>query len=118
MSIDDRIKAALNRINDPCSIASGRPIGLIDMGLVLGWQIEGRALHLTFAVTFPGCTMAPHFTEAAREALLAFDEFDRVEASVDTDHVWQRPAGLAIEMQGEPQAWRKRASNPETISRR
>jgi len=110
MSLDDRIKQALNRIHDPCSIASGRPTGVVDMGLVLGWRLEDRTLTVTFAVTFAGCTMAPHFTEAAREALIAFDEFDAVETIVDTAHIWQRPAGLEVEMLGEPQAWRKRAA--------
>jgi hypothetical protein len=52
--------------------------------------------------------MAPHFIEAAREALEQFDEFDRVETRVDTDHIWRRPAGLrTVEMEGEPQAWRR-----------
>jgi metal-sulfur cluster biosynthetic enzyme len=81
---------------------------------VLDWQIEGRVLHVTFAVTFAGCTMAPHFTEAARVALEEFYEFDRVVTEVDTAHVWERPASLAVKMSGEPQAWRKR----QTVSQR
>jgi len=111
MTLDERIRVELDRVKDPCSVASGRPTGLVEMGLVLGWKVEGRTLHLTFCVTFPGCTMAPHFIEAAREALVQLPEIDRVETRVDTDHVWHRPAGLkGIEMQGEPQAWRKRAA--------
>jgi metal-sulfur cluster biosynthetic enzyme len=114
MTLDERIEAELDRIKDPCSVASGRPAGLVEMGLVLGWEIEGRTLSVTFCVTFPGCTMAPHFTEAAREALAGFPEFDRVEVCVDTDHVWRRPAALrGVEMQGEPQAWRRRAAAAE-----
>ena len=109
--VDERIAEALDRIHDPCSIAAGRPTGLVEMGLVLGWQAEGRALHVTFAVTFAGCTMAPHFTGAAREALEAFPEFDRVETVVDTSHVWTPPASLpAKRMVGRPQAWRERVS--------
>lgn len=110
MSLDDRIRAALNRIHDPCSIAAGRPTGLVDMGLVLGWEIEGRTLLMRFAVTFAGCTMAPHFTEAARAALSAFAEFDRVETTVDTSHVWERPASLELTLEGKPQAWRERVT--------
>jgi len=110
MSLDYRIRQALNEIHDPCSVASGRPTGLVDMGLVLGWQLEDRVLSVTFAVTFAGCTMAPHFTEAARKALSAFDEFDHVNVTVDTKHVWKRPASLKIAMRGEPQAWRKRGA--------
>ncbi|MEE4155238.1 MAG: iron-sulfur cluster assembly protein [Erythrobacter sp.] len=110
MTLDDRIRSMLNSIHDPCSIAAGRPTGLIDMGLVLGWEMEGRSLCVRFAVTFAGCTMAPHFTEAARTALGAFEEFDRVETRVDTNHVWERPASLRIALEGKPQAWRERVS--------
>jgi metal-sulfur cluster biosynthetic enzyme len=110
MMLHDRIRRTLNTIHDPCSIASGRPTGLVDMGLVLGWQVQDRTLSVRFAVTFAGCTMAPHFTEAARAALSAFDEFDRVETMVDTAHIWERPASLEVAMQGEPQAWRHRVS--------
>lgn len=109
MTLDQRIAETLDRIHDPCSIAAGRPAGLMQMALVLGWQVERRTLHVTFAVTFAGCTMAPHFTQAARAALLRFPEFDEVETRVDTDHVWVPPPSLPQpEMTGTPQAWRLR----------
>lgn len=111
MTLDERIAAALDRIHDPCSIAAGRPTGLMRMGLVLGWEARGRVLHVRFAVTFAGCTMAPHFTGAARKALEAFPEFDRVETVVDTSHIWTPPVGLpAKRMEGQPQAWRERVA--------
>ena len=113
--LDQRIAEALDLIHDPCSIAAGRPTGLNAMGLVLGWSIEGRTLRVTFAVTFAGCTMAPHFTGAARDALLAFPEFDAVETRVDTDHVWTPPASLTNKrMTGTPQAWRQRERRVES----
>jgi metal-sulfur cluster biosynthetic enzyme len=116
MTLDERIRDTLNAIHDPCSVASGRPTGLVDMGLVLDWKVEARTLRVTFGVTFAGCTMAPHFTEAAREALSAFEEFERVRVRVDTAHVWQRPASLRIAVQGEPQAWRRRQAQSELES--
>jgi metal-sulfur cluster biosynthetic enzyme len=75
------------------------------MGLVLGWTLDGGTLTVTFGVTFAGCTMAPHFTAAAAEALAAIPGIDRVETIVDTNHVWTPPAPIA--MRGEPQAWRR-----------
>ncbi len=112
MTLDERIAEALDSIHDPCSIAAGRPTGLMRMGLVLGWQVEGRTLHVTFTVTFAGCTMAPHFTEAARTALEQFSEFERVETIVDTGHIWTPPASLpAKQMEGRPQAWRERVAS-------
>lgn len=98
----------LDRIYDPCSVAAGRPISIRALGLVRGWTIEDGVLTVTFCVTFPGCTMAPHFTEAAREALAALPGVKRVETVVDTSVVWEPPA--MTEMRGEPQAWRRRQS--------
>ncbi len=109
MSMDDQIIAALETIHDPCSIAAGRPLSLRAMGLVRGWQLEEGVLTVTFAVTFPGCTMAPHFTEAARVELLNVGGIDVVHVRVDTEYVWtpdDMPA-LAL-LHGQPQAWRDR----------
>jgi metal-sulfur cluster biosynthetic enzyme len=52
--------------------------------------------------------MAPHFTEAARDALLGLPGVERVETAVDTDYIWttaDMPAPPL--MRGKPQAWRE-----------
>ena len=100
----EKVRTALANIYDPCSIAAGRPTSLVDMGLVLDARMDGATLHITFCVTFAGCTMAPHFVEAARVELLKIDGVERVETRVDTAHIWE-PRPL-VEMRGVPQAWR------------
>ena len=102
--LDERVNAALAGIYDPCSIAAGRPTSLVDMGLVIDAHLADSTLHVTFCVTFAGCTMAPHFVEAARTALLRIEGVERVETRVDTDHVWTPP--VPVRMRGKPQAWR------------
>ncbi|MBB6227892.1 metal-sulfur cluster assembly factor [Polymorphobacter multimanifer] len=108
MSLRPAIEATLARIHDPCSVAAGRPLSLPDMGLVRGWSYAAGTLHLHLAVTFAGCTMAPHFAQAAREALLAIPAIAHVHVTIDTDFAWtpdliRHPAPL---MTGIPQAWR------------
>jgi metal-sulfur cluster biosynthetic enzyme len=114
MTRDDPIAAALDGIYDPCSVAAGRPLSLRAMGLVRDWTFERGTLSVTFAVTFPGCTMAPHFVEAARAALAEIPGVARVVTRVDTDFVWtpDEMRGAAPAMRGTPQAWRARALNP------
>ncbi|WP_164847417.1 metal-sulfur cluster assembly factor [Sphingobium algorifonticola] len=104
----EAIAAALDRVNDPCSIAAGRPLSVRRMGLVRAWRIEAGVLYVTFAVTFPGCTMAPHFMEAARTELLKIDGISAVETRLDTDYVWTPDVMVAppVVMRGTPQAWR------------
>lgn len=107
MTFDDQVRAVLARIHDPCSVAAGRPTSVLELGLVLGWALQDGVLRLRFCVTFPGCTMAPHFTEAAARDLAALPGVERVETTVDTAHDWTPPPPRA--MTGRPQAWRERA---------
>lgn len=115
-AFDAGVEAALSRVNDPCSIAAGRPTSLVDMGLVRGWRLGADGtLHVTFGVTFAGCTMAPHFITAAQAELGGLPGVTRVEASVDTAFAWTSDhmrANARPVMVGEPQAWRQRAAAP------
>jgi metal-sulfur cluster biosynthetic enzyme len=110
--IDDQIRAVLAQIYDPCSIAAGRPISLIDMGLVRGWTLENGTLSIIFCVTFAGCTMAPHFAQAAANDLANIPGINRVETHIDTDFVWtpDRMIDVPTILTGKPQAWRDRIS--------
>ena len=108
------VEEALGRVHDPCSVAAGRPKNLIEMGLVLGWTWDGPgALRVDLCVTFAGCTMAPHFVEAARRELLRMEGVRTVALDVDTNFFWT-PERMAAEevppraTPPEPQAWRRR----------
>ena len=92
-AFDDQVRAVLSRINDPCSVAAGRPLSVIDMGLVLGWRLGADGLlAVEFCVTWGGCTMAPHFMSAAERDLAGLPGVRRVVARVDHDHVWDERA--------------------------
>ena len=90
---NDAVRAVLGRIHDPCSVAAGRPMSVIDMGLVLGWRLDADGvLAVEFCVTWGGCTMAPHFLSAAERDLAGLPGVTRVKARVDPDHVWDERA--------------------------
>jgi metal-sulfur cluster biosynthetic enzyme len=108
MIFDDQVRGLLSRIHDPCSIAAGRPTSVLDLGLVLGWTLENGVLTVRFCVTFPGCTMAPHFTQAAARDLAELPGVERVVTLVDTAAAWTPPPPRM--MIGKPQAWRTRAA--------
>ena len=108
------IEAALATVYDPCSIAAGRPQSLVDMGLLTDWSLADGVLHLTFAVTFAGCTMAPHFMAAAEAELAKLPGVRAVATRVDTGFVWSpdRMRSVAPVLTGEPQAWRRKIVIP------
>lgn len=106
--IDDAdIHAALAGVHDPCSVAAGRPLSLVAMGLLRGWDLEAGTLSVRFAVTFAGCTMAPHFLRAAEAELAKLPGVARVVATVDTGFAWTPDLmPPPPPMRGTPQAWR------------
>ncbi|MFO6448362.1 metal-sulfur cluster assembly factor [Erythrobacter sp. NE805] len=110
--IEDEVRAVLARIHDPCSVAAGRPVSVLDMGLVRGWTLHGGTLTVTFCVTFAGCTMAPHFAQAAERDLAGLLGVERVVTVIDTDFVWtpELMQAAAVPMRGRPQAWRERVA--------
>jgi metal-sulfur cluster biosynthetic enzyme len=77
----------LNSIVDPCSLRSGVPAGLVDMGLVRDVRVQGgcgapNTVSLRVGVTEPGCFMAAPFATEARERLLAVDNIDEVDIAL------------------------------------
>jgi metal-sulfur cluster biosynthetic enzyme len=50
------VMAALNRVQDPCSVAAGRPMGLADMGLIDRVEITGDGtVDVYLRLTSPAC---------------------------------------------------------------
>lgn len=103
-----RVRAACAPVHDPCSVAAGRPTSITDLGLVRAATLEDGVLTITFGVTWAGCTMAPHFTEAARVECAKLPGVRAVRAVVDTRAEWTPP--MPRTMEGRPQAWRSRAA--------
>ena len=106
LTLNAAVRAALAGVFDPCSVAAGRPLSLVAMGLFLDARLEGGTLHVRFAVTFAGCTMAPHFLHAAEAELAKLPGVARVTATVDPTHVWLPDPLTAAPLRGRPQAWR------------
>lgn len=77
LGLRSRVQEALGRVSDPCSIARGTPIGLVDMGLVIDIRLderaEGTVIHLTLRMTTPGCMYWTYFETAAKTELMAIN---------------------------------------------
>jgi metal-sulfur cluster biosynthetic enzyme len=58
----DQILAALDEIKDPCSVASGTPLGLVEMGLIKQLDISSEgAVEIQLCLTAPFCHMIAFF---------------------------------------------------------
>jgi metal-sulfur cluster biosynthetic enzyme len=94
--LDPEISRALGCVFDPCSIGANTPLSVIDMGLVLGWSVEGSHLDVRLCVTSPCCTMAPNIARAAESALLLVPGIETVEVTIDPAMRWT-PARMSEE---------------------
>jgi metal-sulfur cluster biosynthetic enzyme len=57
----DQVMAALNRVQDPCSVATGRAMGLVDMGLIDRVEIaDDGAVDVFLRLTSPACYLMPY----------------------------------------------------------
>ena len=82
------LRDALQRVVDPCSIATGVPVDLIDMGLVKDLRLDGGTAHVELIVTSPLCTQVGLIIERVQEVLKGVDGVGSVEVTVDARAQW------------------------------
>jgi metal-sulfur cluster biosynthetic enzyme len=92
------VRAELNEIADPCSVAIGARAGLVDMGLVRDLRIAdgegGASISLTIGATDPGCLMIYPFANEAQTRLAALPGVAEVSVTMDVSRDWV-PADLS-----------------------
>ncbi len=84
----DPLRTALRRVVDPCSIATGVPIDLLDMGLVKDLRLEAGIARVELMVTSPLCTQIGLITGQIKDVLAGVDGVDAVEVTVDARAEW------------------------------
>jgi metal-sulfur cluster biosynthetic enzyme len=82
------VRAALNTVVDPCSVAAGSPAGLDDMGLVRRVEVDGADVRVVIGVTEYGCVMGAPFAIEAYRLLEGLDGVGRVDVELDDAFDW------------------------------
>lgn len=98
-ALAERVRALANEVHDPCSMAQGLPIGIVDMGLLLGVQLAEAAeggvdVRLDLRVTAPGCMYTPYFERELRARVGALPEVRSLRLEWQPDLDWT-PADIA-----------------------
>jgi metal-sulfur cluster biosynthetic enzyme len=91
-ALREEVRARLEGIVDPCSVASGAPAGLVSMGLVRELTVEDRPegayVRVTLCITEPGCLMGALFKLTAERELAEVAGVTDVDVSLDHAYVW------------------------------
>lgn len=83
------IMAALEEVVDPCSIATGAPIGLVSMGLVKDVVLDRGACVVTLRTTSPLCMQAPMIMDAVERRLARLAGLTGVRCTIDHGVDWE-----------------------------
>ncbi|HEY0813727.1 MAG TPA: iron-sulfur cluster assembly protein [Pseudonocardia sp.] len=82
------VEGALRKVYDPCSVAAGTTMNILDMGLVRDWTLEEGRLEIEFCVTSVSCRLAPSFIRAAENELLGLPGIQEVKSTIDAAFIW------------------------------
>lgn len=92
------IRRELDTIKDPCSIASGVPLGLDEMGLVDRIEIVGTVATVHLRLTSPFCHMIGFFHVEAARLIGAIEGIEAVQVVADNGLDWS-PAHISADAQ-------------------
>jgi metal-sulfur cluster biosynthetic enzyme len=87
-NLDAQVRVVLDSIKDPCSVATGCPLGLDEMGLVKQLQIELGVVKVELRLTSPGCHFVSLLQQEAEERIGALAGVDAVEVKIVEDYSW------------------------------
>lgn len=89
VTLTERVLAALDDVQDPCSIATRRPLSIVELGLVVAVQadVDGE-VQIGLRATSPSCTLIASIMEAAEERVGDVPGVSSVAVELETDTVW------------------------------
>lgn len=89
LTLENEAWAALERIYDPCSVATRSPLNIVDMGLVRAVEVDDEHnMRVSLCPTSPSCMLMASITEGAEKELRAIEGAARVEVKIDADFFW------------------------------
>jgi metal-sulfur cluster biosynthetic enzyme len=87
--LENEAWAALERIYDPCSVATRSPLNIVDMGLVREVEVdEERNVRVSICPTSPSCMLMASITEGAEKELRAIEGAAEIEVRIDSEFFW------------------------------
>jgi metal-sulfur cluster biosynthetic enzyme len=83
-----RIEARLERVTEPCSIAFGKPISIVEMGLIERIAVTESHAEVTLCLTDAACVHFAGLQRFIRDELLELPEIRTVEVRQTLDLLW------------------------------
>ncbi|HLH70675.1 MAG TPA: iron-sulfur cluster assembly protein [Candidatus Dormibacteraeota bacterium] len=85
----EQVRAALEHVVDPCSVATGVPLNVLQMGLLRDLEVRGGQVRVSLRLTSPFCFQFAYFQEAIKKAVGGLPGVERVICEADHGLEWQ-----------------------------
>ena len=82
------VRDALAGVVDPCSISTGVPLTLAEMGMVRDIAVDGGRVAVTLVLTSPVCWQAGNIIQAVEASVSRLPRVTAVTCTVDHDAGW------------------------------
>lgn len=83
-----RMEGCLEQVVEPCSIAFGKPVSIVEMGLVEGVALDDGHATITLCLTDAACVHFAGMQRFIADELLALAEVSSVEVRQTLDQLW------------------------------
>lgn len=98
-ALEQRIRARLDQVKDPCSVSSGRPMGLDEMGLVRSVDVSADGeVTVVLRLTSPFCEMIGFLKSSAIGEIEQLPGVASVAVESDSGFEWS-PEDMAPHLQ-------------------
>ena len=86
--LSQTVRERLRDVLDPCSVAAGNSMDIVEMGLIRRLEISDGHLDVYLCLTSPTCPMLEHFAKESRRVLADVAGVDTIELHGDTGMDW------------------------------
>lgn len=89
-ALEDRVRARLDEVLDPCSTFTERPQSVVDLGLIDGVAVDDGRVTVDLLPTNQLCMYIPHMAEDIETRVGELPAVDSVTVETVADEVWTR----------------------------
>jgi metal-sulfur cluster biosynthetic enzyme len=96
MTLESELRALIQTIPDPCSLATGVPLSIGEMGLLQALECSEGRVTVRLQLTSPMCMMAAYFMREIEQRLRTHADVQSVHVEFDHALEW-RPEHISAE---------------------
>jgi len=85
MTLEDKIRKALEKVMDP-----ELGVSIVDLGLIYDIRYEKGEVEVEMTLTSPGCPLAPEIDNKIKTALKKIPEIKKIKVNLVWDPPWSR----------------------------